>query len=727
MTTTEEPTGRQAATPLRHLAPATRNGHGTDQPIRPAWMADRETAASTARLAARRGWHSTKKWTFWTPAILFWLAVWSPRGFWRLVAKLAVYLYDWDSATVRHHHAGRQETAEYVKAHQVRRANLKARWMVAATLTLVVTAPLLAFAAPGTLAILVGVATCTWIIKVIPGRSLTEVAVGVAAGVAIALATWHYVPTWLAAVPRPTWWQLAILLAIVVFVLGWIGRPDRRLAPVDSSPEAVAVQKPTAELVIAALARTGVQSLNEKTAEEVRVFAPGVARGARGYTIELELPAGITAAAVMDKREAFAAALKRKIGTVWPSKGPNHPGHLRVFIADVPMTESPQARWRVGDGKALDVFEPMPHFTDQQGRWQDVTLAYQQVVIGGMPGYGKSFMVRQLGCAVAFDPRVRIVTLDGKGNGDLRPLRLVAHGFYEGDEPEDIVEQLAAVRALREEMRRRARFLKELPREENPLNKVTSALVDRYPHLAPYVLIVDECQVYTEHEDKKTREEFVRLFTDLVKRGRSAGIIPVFATQKPDASALPSGIADNCSVRVCFRVNGQRSNDQVLGVEMHTNGIKATQFSTADKGLAYLRGDGDEPMIVRTVHGLDQVKAEELMAVARQHREERGLLSGYAAGEVADQEQQQVTLLADCRAVLDATGQARMHLQSLRDALAEHRGTWASLDAEALGGMLRESGVPVRQVKVSGRNTSGVRREDLDVAATDDVDPGDVE
>lgn len=726
MTTTENhPPGgpdRQAGVPLGPLAPTPRQPIDTSQPIRPGWMADRQAIASTTARWLHRQAYRTKRGVFWGPAVVGLLVLYSPRGLARLTTKLAAYLYDYDSAAVRHHHAGRQETAEYVKAHNVRKANLRARWLVAGTCALVVIAPALAWTAPYVLSALVGLAVLTWVIKIIPGRSLTEVVVGLAAGVA----TWWFLPQGLALIPSPPWWVLATTLAVVVLALGWHGRPDRRLVPADASPEAKALEKPTAPLVIAALARTGVQNLNEKTAEEIRVFAPGVARGARGYTLELELPAGITAAAVMDRREEFAAALKRKIGTVWPSKGPNHPGHLRVFIADVPMSEAPQPRWRVAEGKELDIFMPMPQFTDQQGRWVDLVFAYQQLVVGGMPGYGKSFAIRQLACAAAFDPRVRIVTLDGKGNGDLRPLRLVAHGFYEGDEDDDIAEQLKAVREIREEMRRRAKFLKELPYEENPLSKVTSALVDRYPHLAPYLLVVDECQVYTEHEDKKVREEFVRLFTDLVKRGRSAGIVPIFATQKPDAAALPSGIADNCSVRVCFRVNGQRSNDQVLGVEMHKNGVKATQFSTADKGLAYLRGDGDEPQIVRTVHGLDQVKAEELMVAARQIRERRGLLTGYAAGEEAAAEEEQVNFLGDART---AIGSAKaMLLPELLDALGRVNGHWTELDVDALGSMLGAAGVRRATVwsPALKRSGYGVKAEWLDIAATSDEDPDDL-
>jgi S-DNA-T family DNA segregation ATPase FtsK/SpoIIIE len=240
--------------------------------------------------------------------------------------------------------------------------------------------------------------------------------------------------------------------------------------------------------------------------------------------------------------------------------------------------------------------------------------------------------------------------------------------------------------------------------------------------------VFDEVQVYTEYDDKDIRAEFVAIMADIVRRGRSAGIIPIFCTQKPAASVIPSIIVDNCSTRLCFRVNGQRANDAVLGNEMHSRGIKATKFGPDDKGLAWLKGDGAEPMVVRTVHGIDKPTSERLMAKARAMRERLGMLTGYAAGEEAEAEQEQVELLTDCRTAMDLGSHAAMHLEDLRVALAELRpSTWTNLDNGALGAMLREAGVPVGQVKVKGRNTSGVRRESLDRAATSDEDPDEPE
>ncbi|MDQ4032993.1 MAG: hypothetical protein M3332_12295, partial [Actinomycetota bacterium] len=98
-------------------------------------------------------------------------------------------------------------------------------------------------------------------------------------------------------------------------------------------------------------------------------------------------------------------------------------------------------------------------------------------------------------------------------------------------------------------------------------------------HLEPVFVGVDECQVWFEHPDKTTREEFIAVCADLVKRGPALGIICYFATQKPSAKSIPTDIADNASTRLCFKVNSQVANDQVLSTSSYQNGIRTTLFA----------------------------------------------------------------------------------------------------------------------------------------------------
>lgn len=691
----------------------------------PVWLRDWEAFTALARLQARRVrglglFHGIR-----IPKYLLLVVGYVLRGFGRATAQLGKWMASKDTADLRADHVGRRETPDMLKAQAVHRANIHARLTVAVTVALLVGGPVAFVFAPYVLSTVVGLIVATLIVKLIPGRKLEELVYAALAWLAVG---WGG-GAWLDSLVLPVWvpWSLYGLGGVALVLLGWHGRP---MAKPDGQggkySDPANPGKPSAEMVVAAIIAIAANTNEKQHLDQFRVHAPGVGRDRRGWHVSMELPQHLTASDIIEERETFAGALRRHLGTVWPARGPMHPGHLLLFISDEPMATAPQSAWPLAEGKRVDIFDKLPLFTDQQGRWFDQRLAYNAIVVGGAPGFGKSYALREIGVAVSLDPRTKVKCYDGKGNGDLRPLRLVADEFYEGDEPDDIARQLASVQAVREEMRRRARFLRELPHDINPENKVTSELVDRFPALAPIVLLFDEVQVYTEHEDKPTREAFGSAMADLVRRGRSAGIIPVFCTQKPDAKAIPTAITDNCSVRLCFRVNGQRANDTVLGTEMHSSGIKATKFGPDDKGLAWLKGDGAEPLVVRTVFGFDNPAAEAITVKARAMRERLGLLTGYAAGGEAEEEERQVNLLEDVRHVFQDA--AAMTLGEILDGLALLRpdlyGPW---DVDTLGSALGDAGVKRATVYSAGAKSKGrgVKREWLDVAATSDEDGDD--
>jgi S-DNA-T family DNA segregation ATPase FtsK/SpoIIIE len=696
-------------------------------PILPPWLRDRLAFTSTARNWARRNAYRTSRWGLHLPGMLALLVLYSPRGFGRLFGRLAVWVYDRDSADLRHQHAGNGDSGEYARVHSVRRANLHARMLVFGTCAAVLVGPVLAWTFPYVLSAIAGAVVTFWTIKVIPGRDPWEIPAAVAAGVA----TWWFLPEALALLPRPPAWAAWVAGVLVVLVLGWIGRPKgKKLTTTADFAAAGIVEKPTAEMVIDSLCRIGVPGMTlavtDRVKEEIRVRAPGVARSARGYTLELELPPGITAAAVMDKREPLAGATRRKLGTVWPSKGPDHPGHLRLFLSDVPMATAPQSVWPLAKrAETIDIFEPFPLFTDQEGEWVDVQIAGTHVVIAGASGFGKSVCLRQLAVACAFDPRVRPYVFDGKISGDLDPMRKVAHAYHEGAEPEDVQEQLAALRGLEQEMRRRSRFLRDLPPEERS-PKVTSALASKYRGLAPIVVLFDEVQEYTEYgtkgvkEEMKIREEFRTIITRISRLGRSAAITLVLVSQKPDADVLPTAIMGNCAVRVCFKVTEQNHNDQVLGTGAYKTGLKATLFSTEDRGLAWLKAAGD-PQVVRSWSEMVELDpAVRLVEVAYRMRVERGLLTGQAAGEVETPEPEG-DLLDDVHEVMQENQCRNTSLNHLRDKLGLLRpGIWGHLDNDALGGMLRQAGVVPAPIHcpAEGRSMRGVKIDQV----TDAVD-----
>lgn len=670
-----------------------------------------------------------RAWVVWQvlrqlPGTCLLLVLYAPRGFGRVTAAWARYLRDNDTAELRHHHAGVRETKEFKTASDERRATLTARWMTNGTLVGVVLAVMFAWTWPRGFGLVCAVLLFVWVVKLIPGRSLGEVlfAAGLAGGV------YFGAPYVAARIPVPPQWAFWLVGSGVVVGLGWVGRP--LAAPLVTIPAdgPLLPTKPSKEMVVDALCRIGIPGMTlanvERVHEETRVMAPGVATTQHGYVMEMELPPGPTAAMVVGKRPELAGALRRDIGCVWPSGNEErHPGYLRLFFSHKPMNKARQPVWPLMAAKPVDIFEPLPLFTDEEMRWVCLTIAGTHTAVGGASGFGKSVLLRELSCAIVLDLRVQLVIFDGKRSNDFEHVRKIAHAFHEGAEDREVEAQIAELRRLIDECLRRAKFLKTLPPEERS-PKVTSALATKYPKdLSPIVFIYDEVQEGTEYgvkgikEDMQIRREYASLLTRLARIARSAGIFMVLSSQKPDAGVIPSSIMGNCSIRVAFKVSEQVHNDQILGTSARKNGIDATMFGARDRGMAWLKGgDTVDAQIVRSWSEMVDVNvAIELADKAYELRRAGGWLTGEAVGESADDEPT-IDVIADALSIVDAVehGGRNISLQMLAEKLRELRSvTWAKLNTEALGALLRSKRVHVDSVwcPVEGRSMQGVKRE----------------
>jgi S-DNA-T family DNA segregation ATPase FtsK/SpoIIIE len=679
------------------------------------WSAFIDVAGSAlARVSHRTAWHG-----FRLPLYLLRLAVYSPRGLGRVVRAVANLITDDELRPLRVEAVVERDPTTAMKLRKERNERIHTRLTTGAAMA----APLLVLAlwavSVDALAVVLGCVALWAILRM--QMNLQGLLLGAGAGLAAGIGLPHVVPP----VPAPPTWAVWLGAFALVEVLGWIGRPvGKKFLPVATVP-GTKVEPLRAPFVMEALVNLRITGMSK--VEDIRLLFD-VARVGPGFQVDLELPAGVPAAEVMERRAKLSAALRRELGCVWPSVGRRHEGHLVLYVSDQPMSTAKQAAWPLLRDGAVDLFRPAPAFTDQRGRWVEVVMAYTTWVIGAVPRMGKTFAVRELLLLAGLDPRAKVYAFDLKGTGDLAPCALYAHGYGVGaDEDEEIAEQLGHMRAIREELRRRAKVIRGLSHEECPENKVTSDLANRKDlGLGPMVVGVDECQMWFEEwPDKAVREEFIAIARDLVKRGPALGIIPLFATQKPDAKSIPTAIADNASNRLCFKVNGQVSNDQVLGTSSYKSGVRATQFAFEDKGVAYLRGDGAEALIVRTVAGLDAPTSEKVALRARQARIAAGSLSGFAAGQVMEHEAEQVSLLQDVRQVVGTA--SAMHTEDIREGLTGLRPElYGHLDNAALNTLLRGAGVDVEPVWVTGKGTArGVKREWLDVAATEHLGPDD--
>ncbi|MEU9498731.1 cell division protein FtsK [Streptomyces sp. NPDC048196] len=534
-------------------------------------------------------------------------------------------------------------------------------------------------------------------------------------GLGAALALYVLAPAWL----------MTVSVSAVVLALGWAG--ESADAPViNRAVELPKAQKLTSDIVLRALGALGIPAISQAQSKgrEGFTFTAPITRDGPGWRAEGDLPYGVTVTDVIERRDKLASGLRRPLGCVWPEAVPDeHTGRLVLWVGDQDMSKAKKPAWPLAKSGTVDLFKPVPFGTDQRGRWVSVTLMYIAGIIGAIPRMGKTFLLRLLLLIAALDPRAELHTYDMKGTGDLDPVGdRVSHRHAAGDDDEAIEYAIRDFRDLRNELRRRTKMIRSLPRDICPESKVTSELASKKElGLHPIVIGVDECQVLFEHP--KYKDEFEEIATDLVKRGPATGIVLLLATQRPDAKALPTGISANASARWCLKVMGQLENDMVLGTSAYKRGVRATMFSWADKGIHYFVGEGADARIVGSVY-VDGVGADAISLRARKAREDAGTLSGHALGEELEANTAaSYDLLRDLLGVVPVE-EAKVWNETVVARLAELRpevyGEWA---AEQLTAALKPYGIETVQIgrRINGKvvNRRGIERAHITAAVAE--------
>ncbi|WP_262059686.1 cell division protein FtsK [Streptomyces sp. STR69] len=550
------------------------------RPILTPWLRSRRDFAATVSRAAGHAWYATVYHGLRTPWYATQLTLMAPRGACRFAADTNRWLWDREAAPLRDFAVRQEDVAEYMTLARLRANRVRLRGLVTV----------------------------------------------VAAVLGVGFALWLYVmaPVFLYA-----------FAAGGVLALGYFGQqPD---APViGPAVMRTELQKLTGSIVLRALDAIGNQKISAAIKKGGDMngmhFTSEICRDGPGYRADLDLPYGVVPEDVMEARQSLASGLRRKLGCVWPSGDPGeHEGRLILWVGDRPMNETTKPPWPLLKDGQVDLFKPVVFGNDQRMRDIVVTLMFASVVIGSIPRMGKTFLLRLLLLISALDPRSQILAFDFKGTGDLGPLEPVSHRYRSGEDDEDIEYVLHALRELKEELRRRAKVIRSLPRSRCPESKVTPALAnDKALGLHPIVVGADECQIPFEHE--KYGAELESICTDITKRGPALGIIGIFATQRPDAKSLPPGISANAVLRFCLKVMGHTANDMVLGTGAYKAGIRATMFSRSDRGICWMAGEGDDPLIVASAF-VDGPAAELVVARARKLREDYGNITGHAIGE----------------------------------------------------------------------------------------------
>ncbi|MER5413882.1 cell division protein FtsK [Streptomyces virginiae] len=639
------------------------------KPVLAGWLTNRQDFTATARHAAANLGYATLFHGVRMPVYAGRLALMSPRGACRFIVSTNRWVWDREAAPLRDFAVRTEDVDEYMRLAKLRQGRIRLRGLV----TLV------------------------------------------AAVFGVGFALWLYV---LAPV------YLYAFAAGGVLLLGLAGQqPDAPvIGPAVLKTE---LQKMTGSIVLRGLDSIG----NAKISAAIKKggdmnglrFTSEIVRDGPGYRADLDLPYGVTPEDIMEARKPLASGLRRKVGCVWPAPDPTeHEGRLILWVGDKPMNETTKPAWPLLKSGQVDLFKPVVFGNDQRMRDVSVTLMFASVVVGSIPRMGKTFLMRLLLLIAALDPRAEIHAFDFKGTGDFSALEPVCHRYRAGDEDEDIEYVVQALRELKDELRRRAKVIKSLPRSRCPESKVTPELAsDKTLGLHPIVVGSDECQVPFEHE--KYGQEIEDICTDITKRGPALGIVGMFGTQRPDAKSLPTGISANAVLRFALKVMGQPANDMILGTSMYKAGYRATMFSRSDRGICWMAGEGDDPRIVASAF-VDAVAAEQVVTRARKTRDEYGNVTGHAIGK-GPETTAGVDILADVLAVIPADEDAvwceriAARLTGLRpDAYAGWKG-------ENVTAALKPWGIKPGQVwgqtdDGEGKNRRGIKRADISASIT---------
>ncbi|MFE7129754.1 cell division protein FtsK [Streptomyces sp. NPDC057638] len=190
------------------------------------------------------------------------------------------------------------------------------------------------------------------------------------------------------------------------------------------------------------------------------------------------------------------------------------------------------------------------------------------VTVAGLPGFGKTSLIYKLICDLAPSPAVQIAVADGKAatasEGDYADLEERLFAFV-GDDVADantLFQNLVRLRRDRSAAIRSALGVRNMwhvgPSRDWPL----------------VVLVIDEAHTFLrDHKggDTATKKlaslaaDNARLVEDLVKKGRSVGIVVILATQKATGDAIPTFIRDVCPVGLSFAQKTMEASVAALG------------------------------------------------------------------------------------------------------------------------------------------------------------------
>jgi S-DNA-T family DNA segregation ATPase FtsK/SpoIIIE len=277
---------------------------------------------------------------------------------------------------------------------------------------------------------------------------------------------------------------------------------------------------------------------------------------------------------------------------------------------------------------------------------------------------------------------------------------------------------VASLEELKADVEDRYHRLSELPLHICPEGKLTPELSrDKKLNMPLTLVVIDEVQEYLQHP--VYGKVILDLLVYLARVAPAVGVSVMLSTQKPDDTACPSVLRDQCQGRFSLRVGSWQVSEVVLGAGSYSEGLDASRLLKSHKGVGILKGMSDDAGIVRT-YLADGRDAETILARANTLRADEGNLSGDAAGEVAAVRTADAVL--DDVAMVLGKAETKVWSETIVDRLAVLNpaayGDWAALEgrakADQLATALKPYGITTGQVWGKTDDGKGANRRGID-------------
>lgn len=260
-------------------------------------------------------------------------------------------------------------------------------------------------------------------------------------------------------------------------------------------------------------------------------------------------------------------------------------------------------------GTDVSVWGPIPIGRDEYGNPVSIIMPERHILVGGTTGAGKSNFLSMILGAAALDSATRIYLIDGK-MVEFAAWEDCAVGF--AHKIDDAVFLLKCVQSVMDD---RYAELRRLGRRK----------VWQGGPMPLSFVFVDELALFTAALDKKASGEFTTVLTDIVARGRAAGIVVVAATQKPEGRVVDTNLRDLFAYRLALRCGTPDASDTILGRGYAARGFNAATIAMEHQGVGFLLAEGGVPIRHRGFHLTD----DDVRSLATRARKGRACISSF--------------------------------------------------------------------------------------------------